>query len=186
MGYTFLSSQTADDDCEIDFTSGIDGTYNEYLFTIVNFKPVTDEKSLCFQVDTGTATTYGQTITSTAFSAGHSQSGGWSALGYEAARDQAQGTALQIISYSGESNTYADMTVSGELKLYAPNDGTYVKHFVGNTNVKYTNDNTDAQTYCINLYTAGYVNTTTALTRVRFASESGNIFTGTFTLYGVS
>jgi len=187
MGLTFLSSQTASTSSSIDFTSGIDGTYNEYLFTIVNFKPVTDEKRLCFQVDTGTNTAYDQTITSTAFSAGQSQSAGWTDLNYEANMDQKEGDdALQPISYSGESNTYADMTVSGELKLYAPNDGTYVKHFVGSTNVKYTNNNTDAQTYSISLHTAGYVNITTALTRVRFASESGNIFTGTFTLYGVS
>jgi hypothetical protein len=185
MGYTFLSSQTASTSSSIDFTSGIDSTYNEYLFTIANYKPVTDGKQLCFQVDTGTATSYAQTITSTAFSAGQSQDGSWSAMGYEAAKDQGQGTALQQVSYSGESNSNADMTVSGELRLYAPNDGTYVKHFTGLTNVKYTGNGTDAETYCIALHAAGYVNTTTALTRLRFAASSGNIYTGIFTLYGV-
>ena len=183
MGYTFLSSQTASTSSSIDFTSGIDGTYNEYLFTIVNYKPVTDEQRLCFQVDTGTATTYGQTITSTTFSSGQSQSGSWSSLSYEAANDQAQGTALQRISYSGESNTNADMTVSGQLTLYDPSSSTFVKHFTATTNVKYISG---ATTYSIALHTAGYVNTTTALTRVRFAALSGNIYTGIFTLYGVS
>jgi hypothetical protein len=37
------------------------------------------------------------------------------------------------------------------------------------------------ETFC-----AGYVNTTTALTRIRFKFNSGNIDAGTFKLYGVS
>ena len=185
MGYTFLSSQTASTSSSIDFTSGIDGTYNEYLFTIVNYKPVTDEQRLGWQTDVGTATTYGQTITSTAFSALNVQSGTWEILEYDAAHDQAQGTALQSLGYTGESNTYAPMTSSGQLTLYDPSNGTYVKHFTSRLNGQYTGNNTDAQTYSFDSYRAGYVNTTTALTRVRFAALSGNIYTGIFTLYGV-
>ena len=37
-----------------------------------------------------------------------------------------------------------------------------------------------------NSYVAGYINTTTAITRIRFKYESGNIDSGTFKLYGVS
>ena len=185
MGLTFISTQTASSSSSIDFTSGIDGTYNEYLFTITNYKPVTDEKALCFQVDTGTNTNYNQQITSTAFSGGHNQNGSFALLEYNTGHDQGNGTSLQYFSYSGESNSYPDMTASGELTLYAPSSSTYVKHFMGRANTKYTGNNTDAQTYSIDLHTAGYVNTTTALTRVRFAAFSGNIYTGTFTLYGV-
>jgi len=36
------------------------------------------------------------------------------------------------------------------------------------------------------VYTAGYFNTTTALTRVRFKFDSGNIDAGTIKMYGVS
>ena len=60
MGLTYLSTQTASSSSSLSFTSGIDSTYNEYLFTIVNYKPVTDEKQLHFQVDTGTNTNYNQ------------------------------------------------------------------------------------------------------------------------------
>ncbi len=90
MGYTFLSSQTASTSTSIDFTSGIDGTYDEYLFTIVNYKPVTDPDQICWQVDTGTNTSYNQTITSTSFYAGTSDTGGWAQLVYSAGHDQAQ------------------------------------------------------------------------------------------------
>jgi len=186
MGLTFISSQTASSDSSLDFTSGIDSTYNEYLFTIVNYKPVTDEKALGFQVDTGTNTSYAQTITSTFWKGGHQQNGGWSVLSYNPDEDQAQGTALQKISITGESNSYPAMTSSGSLTLYDPSNSTYVKHFIARVNTQYTNNGTDAQTWAIDAQIAGYVNTTTALTRVRFAALSGNILTGTIALYGVS
>ena len=185
MALVFLSSQTADDDTSIDFTSGIDGTYNEYLFTIVNYKPVIDDSQLGFQTDTGTNTSYNQPMTTTAFRPGHSQSGGWSDLAYTVDYDLAQGTSRQVLSQSGESATQAEMSASGELRLFDPSNGTYVKHFHSRVNNQYTGDDTDAQTYSIELYTAGYVNTATALTRVRFDTTSGNILVGTFTLYGV-
>ena len=184
MGLTFLSSQTASTSSSIDFTSGIDGTYNEYLFTIVNYKPVTDSKQICFQVDTGTNTNYNQTITSTSFYAGTSDTGGWAQVVYAGGHDQAEGdTALQILTYGGESNTIPSLTNSGELRLYAPSSSAYIKHFTASVNCIYDSSGTR---YNITTHTAGYVNTTTALTRVRFAASSDNIYTGTFTLYGVS
>ncbi len=183
MGYTFLSSQTASTSTSIDFTSGIDGTYNEYLFTIVNYKPETDSKQICFQVDTGTNTSYNQTITSTSFYAGTSDTGGWAQLVYAGGHDQAEGTALQMLTYGGESNTIPSLTSSGELRLYAPSSSTYMKHFTSENNLIYNSSGNRANT---TMHIAGYVNTTTALTRVRFAASSGNMYTGTFTLYGVS
>ena len=195
MGLTFIKSQTASNVCEIDFIHGtsdvvFDSTYNEYLFTIVNYKPVTDGSQLGFQTDTGTNTSYNQPMTTTAFRPGHIHSGGWSDLAYTVDYDLAQdgsGTSgRQVLSQSGESATQAEMSASGELRLFDPSNGTYVKHFYSRVNNQYTNNDTDAQTYCVELYTAGYVNTATALTRVRFDTTSGNILAGTFTLYGVS
>lgn len=192
MALVFIKTQTASSDTSIDFINGtsdvvLDGTYNEYVFFVTNYKPVTDEKMLCFQVDTGTATTYGQTITSAAFKGGHSESGGWSVMSNGGGdKGQATGTGLQSLTYSGESNTYAEMSSSGTLTLYAPSDGTYIKHFQSRFNTQYTGNNTDAQTYTIDQQVGGYFHTTTALTRVRFAALSGSILTGTFALYGVS
>jgi len=187
MALVYLSSQTASSDSSIDFTSGIDSTYNEYLFTIVNYKPVTDEKRLCFQVDTGTNTNYNQNITSSAYYAGLNQDASWTLLEYSAHQDQANSDqALQSLSYAGESNSNSSMTSSGQFRLFAPSNGTYVKHFTSEFNCRYTNNGTDAQTYSINSRVGGYINTTTAITRVRFAAISGNIYTGKFTLYGVT
>ena len=73
-GMTLLSTQTASSSATVDFTSSIDSTYKEYLFKCVNLHPATDEVSLQFQVDTGTNTSYNQTITSTFFNAQHDES----------------------------------------------------------------------------------------------------------------
>ena len=34
---TFISSQTASNSASVEFTSGIDSTYDEYVFYIVNY-----------------------------------------------------------------------------------------------------------------------------------------------------
>ena len=39
--------------------------------------------------------------------------------------------------------------------------------------------------YTVNSYSAGYFNTTTAITRVRFKFASGNIDAGDICLYGI-
>ena len=69
--------------------------------------------------------------------------------------------------------------MNGELTIFSPSSGTFVKHFIGlGTNV-YSGDAS------IQIYTAGYVNTTTALTRIRFKMDSGNIDAGTIKMYGI-
>jgi len=55
-----------------------------------------------------------------------------------------------------------------------------VKHFMSTINCSSQNDNSQ------NDFKAGYFNTTTALTRVRFKMSSGNIDSGTIKLYGIT
>ena len=59
----FISKVTASSSATIDFTSGIDSTYKEYMFTFNNIHPATDAVNFQFQADTGTNTNYNQTIT---------------------------------------------------------------------------------------------------------------------------
>ena len=110
-GMTLLSTQTASSSATIDFTSGIDSTYDEYVFKYINIHPETDQSDFTFQTDTGTNTNYNQTITSTLFGAFNIESGDDDGLFYQAARDQAQGTAFQILNYNlGNGN---DEHISG-------------------------------------------------------------------------
>jgi hypothetical protein len=159
-GMTLISEQTASGSATISFTSGIDDTYDSYVFKFYNIHPATNATVLSFQVDTGTNTNYNQTMTTTLFRANQAEDDGGAALSYRTGSDQAQGTAFQEISQASSNDN--DSGVSGVLKLFNPSSTTFVKHFISETNTAQATPDSQA-TYC-----AGYFNTTTALTRVQF------------------
>ena len=177
-----IKTVTASSDATVSFVNGtddvvFDGTYPIYKFVFINIHPATDGARLVFQVDTGTNTSYNITCTSTYFYCYHDEADTSAAVAYVAGRDQAQGTAFQNISDPiGNGN---DENGSGELYIFAPSSSTFVKHFIGRTNI-YHNDNQS-----VDNYSAGYFNTTTALTRVQFKMHSGNVDAGTIKLYGI-
>jgi len=173
-----LATETASSSATVSFTSDIDDTYKEYIFKFYDIHPATDDTDLQFQVDTGTNTSYNQTMTTTCFDAYHINDTTSTNLGYVTNRDQAQGTSFQSISQDvGNGN---DESLVGTLHLFEPSSGTFVKHFMARTNSHYSgNGNLD-------FYTAGYINTTTALTRVQFKMDSGNMDAGVIKMYGVS
>ena len=177
-GLNLISTQTASSSATIDFTSGIDSTYKEYIFKFYDIHPATDQTDFTFQTDTGTNTNYNQTITSTNFYAFHSE-GDFTTLTYNTADDQAQGTSFQpLITDMGNAN---DESWVGSLQLFAPSSTTFVKHFISRMQ-GYNGVNAGS----LDMYTAGYINTTTALTRVQFKMSSGNIDSGVIKLYGVN
>ena len=173
-----ISTQTASASASISFTSGIDSTYDSYVFKFYDIHPATDNVQFSFQADTGTNTNYNQTITSTFFDAYHQESDADSGLTYRTSYDQAQGTSFQPISQqTGNGN---DESFSGTLQIFNPSSDTFVKHFLSNGNdYIYAN-------YTSNIRIAGYINTTTALTRVQFKFSSGNIDSGEILLFGVN
>ena len=175
-----LSTQTASASASIDFTSGIDSTYDSYVFKFINIHPATQNVNFQFQVDTGTNTNYNQTITSTSFRAYHFEGDLSAVLEYVTAYDQAQGTTFQNINNIAIDN---DMCAVGELKLFNPSSTTYVKHFIARS--QFYGDG-GGQDLSEDWFTAGYVNTTTAITRVRFKMSSGNIDDGIIKMYGVT
>jgi len=173
-----LSTQTASASATISFTSGIDSTYDKYVFKFYDIHASTDAINFTFQADTGTNTSYNQTITSTIFQAYNNEAGGSTGLDYLGSHDQAQGTAFQNLTVNtGNGN---DESVSGYLEIYNPSSSVFVKHFIARINSYNANDFTS------DYYTAGYFNLTTALTRFRFKMSSGNIDSGVIKLYGVA
>ena len=175
-----LSTQTASASATIDFTSGIDSTYDSYVFKFIDIHPATDNTQFAFQVDTGTNTNYNQTITSTTFRAFHREPDDDAGLGYVTGEDQAQGTAFQKLTAGGTVGADNDQCAAGTLHLFNPSSTTFVKHFIGRSNGSHASD------YTTDFYVAGYVNTTTALTRVQFKMLSGNIDAGDICLYGIA
>ena len=180
---TLIKTLTASSSSTLSFVDGssdvvLDSTYPIYLFKFINIHPATDNAYLTFQADTGTNTNYNQTITSTVFRARHYEDDSATSLAYITDRDQAQGTAFQDISLNtGNDN---DQCNSGTLHIFDPSNTTFVKHFIQTAN-GVAGDNQS-----VNTFVAGYINTTTAITRVQFKMSSGNIDSGTIKLYGVS
>jgi hypothetical protein len=174
---TLISSQTASSSASISFTSGIDSTYPIYRFEFINIHPATDGAAFSFQADTGTNTSYNQTITSTFFRSILSEADDAPNLDYVPGNDLAQSTSFQMLA-NGTGNDN-DQCLAGTLTIFSPASATFVKHFIATANELIASD----QSY--NLFCAGYFNTTTALTRVRFKMSSGNIDSGTIKLYGI-
>ena len=178
-----IKTLTASSDATLSFVHGasdvvLDSTYKEYIFKFIDMHPATDQKQFTFQVDTGTNTSYNQTITSTTFQTYHNEGDTSTALTYLTGYDQAQGTAVQMISEAtGNAN---DECVSGYLHLFDPSNATFVKHFIGRTQAA------EGSGHSGDTYAAGYVNTATALTRIQFTFNSGDIDAGTIKMYGVT
>ena len=174
---TLLTTATASSSATLTFDSNINSTYNSYLFKFYNIYPATDDTN--FQVgfrDGGTD--YDATKTTTYFRSIHNESGSSTELAYEAANDLAQSTGFKTLS--DDIGADADQNLNGTLTLFKPSSTTFVKHFMSTTQSVINYPET-RQTFC-----AGYVNTTTALTRIRFKFNSGNIDSGTIKMYGVS
>ena len=177
-GLNLISTQTASSSATIDFTSGIDSTYKEYIFKFINIHGSAVDAIFSFQADTGTNTNYNQTITSSSFHTQHGENDSPASLSYNTGGDQAQGTGFQrLAEFHGTDN---DNNSSGLLHLFDPSNTTFVKHFMSVTSL------IGSETRHRELFIGGYFNTTSALTRIRFKMDTGNIDSGTIKMYGVT
>ena len=174
---TLLSTQTASGSANLSFTSGIDSTYDSYVFKYINIHPASVAQLTVNFRDGGTA--YDATKTSTAFNPSHNENDSGAALNYRTAWDLAQSTSDQIIAQ--ELGNGADECGSGYLQLFNPSSTTFVKHFIGVTNY-YQNF---GATGSFGIYYAGYCNVTAAIDGVQFKMSSGNIDAGVIKLYGI-
>jgi hypothetical protein len=177
---TFISSATASASASIEFTSGIDSTYKEYVFYFYDIHPSTDGGFFAFNLSTDGGSTYAVTKTSTMFNTQHSEGGAGGVLGYEGNYDLAQSTSYQRLVAGGGVGNGNDESLSGYLHLFNPSSTTFVKHFLGSTNMYNQYD------YNMNQYFAGYGNTTSSIDAVDFKFESGNIDAGEILLFGVN
>ena len=172
-----ISSQTASASASISFTTGIDSTYKEYQFYLINCHPATLNTALSFNLSTDGGSNYNVTKTTTAFFAYHNEAGTDAGLLYATDNDLAQSTAFQVFNeVTGNAN---DDSSSGILTLFNPASTTYVKHFIT------VNGKCNADQYNVTQYTAGYANTTSAINAIQFKFASGNFDDGTILMYGI-
>jgi len=172
-----LSTQTASASATISFTTGLDSTYDEYIFKFINIHPATESADFQFNMSTDSGSNYNVTKTTTMFRTFHSEDDANTGLNYVTSGDLAQSTAFQpLCPEIGNTN---DDSASGTLTIFNPSSTTYVKHFISTVNCV----RDDA--FSFNFAVAGYGNTTSAVNAIRFQMSSGNIDDGIIKLYGV-
>ena len=179
-GMTLISEQTASSSATIDFTSGIDSTYDSYVFKFYNIHPSAsgDGNKFQFNFSTDGGSNYNVTKTTTAIRVWHYENDSETGFDYHTGGDLAQSTNFQVITEG--LNNDNDHGASGTMSLFNPSSTTFVKHFItetssirpGNINYRYM--------------TAGYGNTTSSIDAVRFQMSSGNIDAGDSCLYGIA
>jgi len=180
---TLIKTLTASSSATLSFVDGadsvvLDSTYPIYVFKFINIHPANDGSGINFSfngsIDTGS--NYNVVKTTTSFLSQHSE-GDDTDFSYKDDLDLAQGTGFQqLTNYQGNDN---DQASSGEIYLYNPSSTTFVKHFTSTTN------NLTGSDYSVNLFIAGYFNTTSAIDAIQFKFASGNIDTGKIKLYGI-
>ena len=174
-----LTSDGSDDTLSfVDGTSDVvlDSTYKEYLFILNNIHPETGDASLGFQGNAAGGSGYNETVTTTTFAAEHSEGDTVEAVAYDTSPDQAQGTSFQVLAK--QVGNGGDESGAGELFLFNPSNTTYVKHFYGTMQYYYSSDRS------ARVFTAGYINTTTAIDDIQFKMSTGNM-DAVIKMYGV-
>jgi len=175
---TLLATETASSSATISFTSGIDSTYDEYVFKFYNIHPATNGASFRMNFSTDSGSNYNVTKTTTSFEAYHNEADNDVELRYDSAYDLAQSTAFQNLADELQNDN--DANASGTLHLFNPSSTTFVKHFISNFQAMRN------PSYSWNYYKAGYGNTTSAVDAIQFKMSSGNIDSGVIKLYGIS
>ena len=175
--YHLISTNTASSSSQIQITSGLDSTYDAYVFRFIDIHPETDAVNFLvdFSIDGGS--NYNLNKQTTFFQSQHKEDGSDASLGYNTSGDLQNTTGgANIDRFLGND---ADQALSGELWLFRPDSTTFVKHFRSRTQVAERND------YSQDAHLQGYVNTTSAVNAVKFTMSSGDIDSGLIKLYGV-
>ena len=175
---TLLSTATSSNVASVSITSGIDSTYDEYMFVFTDIYPATDGANFTFHANATDTADYNEIpMTTTYFRPYHTESDSAASLDYITDSDQAQGTGFQIIQESVAND--ADGACAGVLHLFSPSSTTYVKHFYSRINGMGDGALTS------DVFVGGYFNDTTAIDDVQFKMSSGN-FDGVIQMYGIA
>jgi len=179
---THIKTLTASSSGTLSFVHGassvvLDGTYKEYIFFFNNIHPASNDIFFTFQGSIDSGSNYNISMTTTYFDVYNAENDSGRDLRYLTGLDQANATSFQPIAAACTNGN--DESSSGTLHLFEPSSTTFVKHYISRIEVTesaYSKDN----------YSSGYFNTTSAINAVQFKFASGNIDSGTISLYGIN
>ena len=158
------------------FTSGIDSTYDTYLFKFINLHFSNENEALFLKFRDG-GSAFDATKTTTHFLARMRESN-VSSFSYDSDRDLAQSTGGHFLNLV--TGNQDDGSLSGDMYLFSPSSTTFVKHFIARTH------NMDSGDNATTVYSAGYANVTAAIDGVEFSASVGTIDSGVIKMYGIT
>jgi hypothetical protein len=167
----FIQSKTASASASIDFTSGIDSTYNDYLVKMTDVIPASNAADLTLRVSQDGGGTFKAGATDYRYAlASCDETGTITGTG---------AITTAIIVGNAILNT-VNTTFYGEVKFSNPAGTTRNKNFV--TESGYVKS--DGQLYS-NRGAGLFILNTAAFNAIRFIMSGGAITSGTFALYGI-
>ena len=172
--WTFISKTTISNNSEIDIESGIDSTYPLYAFVCNKVKVVTDNARLYARVKVSSFQT-GSNYEYHVMEARSYSSSSW-VNGSNAATG---GDHIRMITDNGQGNASTE-SINLIFYLPAPADTTIHKNcWWHGTNIREDTQLAFTQGF------GGYDGGTGAITGMRFYAHSGNLDSGTITMYGI-
>ena len=155
----------------------LDSTYPIYIIKLINIHPASDREDFTMNL-TSDGTNFNVTKTTTCVEVYNWENGSTPVFAYRGGLDLGQGTGEQSLAIGcGNDN---DESICSVIHLFNPSSTTFVKNFIIDTQF------TEGQGICFRQPVAGYANTTSAITGIRFKFASGNIGSGTIKLYGIN
>lgn len=168
-----IETQSLSSVATADFATGIDGTFNSYIFKIIDLVPATDAVNLFLRVSNDGGANY------------QSDAGDYSwALSRMKAGSSIAGdssTSATEISINGNASIGSDAGegISGEIKMFNPASANINQLFSGNTAF------IESDGVLNSTKNSGRYATSESIDAIRFLFSSGDIESGTISLYGV-
>jgi len=176
---TLISTTTCTGATTFAITSGIDSTYDEYIFLLTDIHPANDGANIQWNVSDDTSShSYDLQKHSAAWDAENDEGAGDGAVDTAGQTDLTNDTGVQILAYSLGND--ADQSCAGVLQIYRPADTTYYKRYTSTINLMQSGN--EAET----IWVSGHIMTTAAVTAIQFSSHSGNIDSGKIRMFGIS
>ena len=176
-----IKEQTASSSDDISFVDGtsdvvLDNTYPIYVFKLINLHPSNDQTILRIFASIDTGSNYNAYLTASYFYAGNLEAGTATFFTIET---RGGGNATGGMEFSDTLGADADQALSGEFWLFNPSSTTFIKNFMGRTNTAGDDNQSN------DVFSSGYVNSTSAVDAIKFAPDAGTIDSGSIKLYGI-
>lgn len=171
-GWVKIEAQTASSTSSLTFTTGIDSTYDVYMFVLSDVIAATDSNALRLKMSNDGGSTYEEAASDYAYSSLFMNEG--------ADSDGGSSGATDIRLVSGNVGSDIGESLSGTVFLFAPsNSSTFTKI---RSDIALDSNLGNVSYVAV----AGRRETAEANDAIKFDFLSGNIESGTITLYGLT